>query len=59
MQDVIRRIFDVTQMKAALLEFEIDTDKMPLGKLTKQHLQVSSVYVCVASWGLTVGRSCS
>ncbi len=40
-QDLMRRIFDIAQMKQALLEFEIDTEKMPLGKLTKEHLKVS------------------
>ncbi len=39
-QDIVRRIFDVEEMKRALLEFEIDTNKMPLGKLTKEHLRV-------------------
>ncbi len=42
-QDLVKRIFDVEQMKQALLEFEIDTERMPLGKLTKEHLRVSAV----------------
>ena len=40
LQGLMRRLFDVEEMKRAMLEFEIDTDKMPLGKLTKEHLRV-------------------
>ncbi|XP_043286683.1 poly [ADP-ribose] polymerase [Venturia canescens] len=38
-QDLIRIVFDVQQMKKVMLEFELDTDKMPLGKLSKKQLQ--------------------
>ena len=41
-QDLMRRLFDVEEMKRFLLEFEIDTEKMPLGKLKKSHLQVGA-----------------
>jgi poly [ADP-ribose] polymerase 1 len=37
-QDLICMIFDVQQMKQAMLEFEIDLEKMPLGKLSKKQL---------------------
>lgn len=37
-QDVIRMIFNVETMKQALLAFEIDLTKMPLGKLSKNQL---------------------
>lgn len=37
-QDVIRTIFNVETMKQALLSFEIDLTKMPLGKLSKNQL---------------------
>lgn len=38
-QDLIKLIFDVEQMKKTLLEFELDTEKMPLGRLSKKQLQ--------------------
>lgn len=31
-QDLVRLIFDVNSMKKTMLEFELDTEKMPLGK---------------------------
>lgn len=37
-QDVIKMIFNVETMKQALLAFEIDLTKMPLGKLSKNQL---------------------
>ncbi|KAK7104156.1 poly [ADP-ribose] polymerase 1-like [Littorina saxatilis] len=42
LQDLICKIFDVDQMKKAMLEFEIDMKKMPLGKLSKR--QIESAY---------------
>ncbi|KAG5315729.1 PARP polymerase, partial [Acromyrmex insinuator] len=42
-QDLIRLIFDVNEMKKVMLEFEIDLDKMPLGKLSKK--QIEKAYV--------------
>ncbi|BFZ12172.1 hypothetical protein BsWGS_15210 [Bradybaena similaris] len=38
-QDLICMIFDVDMMKKALMEFEIDMKKMPLGKLSKRQIQ--------------------
>nr|XP_034188082.1 poly [ADP-ribose] polymerase [Osmia lignaria] len=38
-QDLIRLIFDEGHMKKVMAEFEIDVDKMPLGKLTKKQIQ--------------------
>lgn len=38
-QDLMRLIFDVANMKKVLLEFEIDMEKMPLGKLSKKQIQ--------------------
>ncbi|KAL6267071.1 hypothetical protein P5V15_000147 [Pogonomyrmex californicus] len=38
-QDLIRLIFDVAEMKKVMLEFEIDMDKMPLGKLSKKQIE--------------------
>ncbi|XP_064103766.1 poly [ADP-ribose] polymerase 1-like [Macrobrachium nipponense] len=41
-QELVALIFDVDTMKSALVEFEIDTKKMPLGKLSKK--QIESAY---------------
>ncbi|KAK7474692.1 hypothetical protein BaRGS_00034057 [Batillaria attramentaria] len=41
-QDLICMIFDVDSMKKAMMEFEIDMKKMPLGKLSKR--QIESAY---------------
>ncbi|XP_046355890.2 poly [ADP-ribose] polymerase 1-like [Haliotis rufescens] len=41
-QDLICLIFDVESMKKAMMEFEIDLKKMPLGKLSKR--QIESAY---------------
>ncbi|KAK6179955.1 hypothetical protein SNE40_012198 [Patella caerulea] len=38
-QDVICAIFDIDQMKKAMVEFEIDLKKMPLGKLSRRQIQ--------------------
>uniref|UniRef100_UPI00398EF7A6 poly [ADP-ribose] polymerase 1 n=1 Tax=Pristiophorus japonicus TaxID=55135 RepID=UPI00398EF7A6 len=38
-QDLIKTIFDVESMKKAMVEFEIDLQKMPLGKLSKRQIQ--------------------
>lgn len=38
-QDIIRLIFDVNQMNKLMMEFELDTEKMPLGKLSKKQIQ--------------------
>ncbi|KAL3275884.1 hypothetical protein HHI36_020621 [Cryptolaemus montrouzieri] len=40
--DLMRMIFDVKQMKQTMLELELDTEKMPLGKLSKK--QILSAY---------------
>ena len=37
-QDLICMIFDVQKMKEQMLEFELDLEKMPLGKLSKKQL---------------------
>ncbi|XP_048732716.1 poly [ADP-ribose] polymerase 1-like [Ostrea edulis] len=41
-QDLVCLIFDVESMKKAMMEFEIDLKKMPLGKLSKK--QITSAY---------------
>lgn len=38
-QDLMRLIFDIESMKKAMLEYEIDMDKMPLGKISKKQIQ--------------------
>ncbi|XP_036398928.1 poly [ADP-ribose] polymerase 1-like [Megalops cyprinoides] len=38
-QDLIRMIFDIESMKKAMVEFEIDLQKMPLGKLSRRQIQ--------------------
>ncbi|KAI3363743.1 hypothetical protein L3Q82_001355 [Scortum barcoo] len=38
-QELIKTIFDVESMKKAMVEFEIDLQKMPLGKLSKRQIQ--------------------
>lgn len=35
----MRLIFDVNEMKKLMLEFELDAEKMPLGKLSKNQIQ--------------------
>ncbi|XP_069975958.1 poly [ADP-ribose] polymerase 1-like [Penaeus vannamei] len=38
-QELVALIFDVDTMKNALVEFEIDVKKMPLGKLSKKQIE--------------------
>eukprot|EP00118_Oscarella_pearsei_P026283 m.309715 g.309715 ORF g.309715 m.309715 type:complete len:959 (+) comp47446_c0_seq1:38-2914(+) len=38
-QEIIKMIFDIDVMKKALVEFEIDLKKMPLGKLSKRQIE--------------------
>ncbi|XP_011308727.1 poly [ADP-ribose] polymerase [Fopius arisanus] len=40
-QDLIKLIFDVNLMKEVMKEYELDTEKMPLGKLSKKQLQMA------------------
>ncbi|XP_069743933.1 poly [ADP-ribose] polymerase 1 isoform X1 [Narcine bancroftii] len=56
-QELIRIIFDVESMKKAMVEFEIDLQKMPLGKLSKRQIQsaysiLNEVQQVVAAAGL-------
>ena len=34
-------VFDIERMKSAMLEFEIDLSKMPLGKLSKKQIETA------------------
>ena len=38
-KELISMIFDIESMKKALVEFEIDLTKMPLGKLSKKQIE--------------------
>ena len=38
-QNVVRMLFDVKAMQRTLLEMDIDLSRMPLGKLSKSHIQ--------------------
>ncbi|XP_049866080.1 poly [ADP-ribose] polymerase [Pectinophora gossypiella] len=38
-QRLVVKIFDINIMKKTLLEFELDTEKMPLGKLSKKQIK--------------------
>ncbi|XP_020719447.2 poly [ADP-ribose] polymerase isoform X1 [Bombus terrestris] len=38
-QDLMKLIFDEVNMKKVMVEFEIDVEKMPLGKLSKTQIQ--------------------
>eukprot|EP00959_Pyramimonas_sp_CCMP1952_P177454 3709403-Pyramimonas_sp.AAC.1 len=36
---LLKRLFDVETYRAAMLEFEIDTARMPLGKISLKHVE--------------------
>lgn len=38
-QNLVKMIFDINIMKKTMLEFELDMEKMPLGKLSKKQIQ--------------------
>ncbi|XP_072171566.1 poly [ADP-ribose] polymerase 1-like [Diadema setosum] len=38
-QDLLKMIFDLDALKKTMLEFEIDLEKMPLGKLSKKQIE--------------------
>ncbi|KAJ3607121.1 hypothetical protein NHX12_026635 [Muraenolepis orangiensis] len=54
-QELIRMIFDVESMKKAMVEFEIDLQKMPLGKLSKR--QIQSAYALLSEVQQAVSES--
>ncbi|MBN3280331.1 PARP1 polymerase, partial [Polyodon spathula] len=56
-QELIKMIFDVESMKKAMVEFEIDLQKMPLGKLSKRQIQSAYsilIIFCYLSFHQTV-----
>lgn len=40
-QELIKLLFDVNMMKQAMLEFDLDTEKMPLGKLSSKQIRAA------------------
>lgn len=40
-QDIVKMMFDIDTMKKQMLEFELDLEKMPLGRLSKKQLQTA------------------
>uniref|UniRef100_A0A6P8QEZ4 Poly [ADP-ribose] polymerase n=1 Tax=Geotrypetes seraphini TaxID=260995 RepID=A0A6P8QEZ4_GEOSA len=54
-QELIMLIFDVESMKKAMVEFEIDLQKMPLGKLSKR--QIQSAYSILSDVQRAVSKS--
>ena len=44
-KELITMIFDIESMKAAMLEFEIDLTKMPLGRLSKSQIKQAGIYI--------------
>jgi hypothetical protein len=58
-QDLIKLIFNVETMKQALLAFEIDLTKMPLGKLSKKQLDKAYKVLTELQTLITNGTSTS
>ncbi|XP_035211532.1 poly [ADP-ribose] polymerase 1-like [Stegodyphus dumicola] len=54
-QELICLIFDIEEMKKAMLEFEIDLKKMPLGKLSKKQIEAAYAVLTEAQQVLTDG----
>lgn len=40
-KDLVRLLFDVNEMKKQLMAFELDTEKMPLGKLSRKQIETA------------------
>ena len=40
-QELVTLVFDIERMKSAMVEFEIDLTKMPLGKLSKKQVETA------------------
>ena len=56
-QDLVQMLFDVNSMKQTMLEFELDLDKMPLGRLSKK--QLKDAYQCLTELNNLVVRGAS
>merc|ERR1719213_1514898 len=40
-QELVTLVFDIERMKSAMVEFEIDPTKMPLGKLSRKQVETA------------------
>lgn len=56
-QDLIKMIFDVETMKKTMLEFELDMEKMPLGRLSRSQLSKAYQVLSELSQFVTQGAS--
>ncbi|XP_049724171.1 poly [ADP-ribose] polymerase 1 [Elephas maximus indicus] len=56
-QELIKMIFDVESMKKAMVEYEIDLQKMPLGKLSKRQIQAAYSILSEVQQALSQGSS--
>ena len=56
-QDLMRLIFDIESMKKAMLEYEIDMDKMPLGKISKK--QIQQAYTVLNELAVLIKEGCT
>uniref|UniRef100_A0A8C0JP24 Poly [ADP-ribose] polymerase n=1 Tax=Canis lupus dingo TaxID=286419 RepID=A0A8C0JP24_CANLU len=56
-QDLIKMIFDVESMKKAMVEYEIDLQKMPLGKLSKRQIQAAYSILSEVQQAVSQGSS--
>lgn len=53
-QDLMKMIFDVDAMKQTMIEFALDLEKMPLGRLSKKQLE--EAYSCLNSLDGLISR---
>lgn len=56
-QELIKMIFDVESMKKAMVEYEIDLQKMPLGKLSKRQIQAAYSILSEVQQAVSQGTS--
>ncbi|XP_032173644.1 poly [ADP-ribose] polymerase 1 isoform X3 [Mustela erminea] len=56
-QELIKMIFDVESMKKAMVEYEIDLQKMPLGKLSKRQIQAAYTILSEVQQAVSQGSS--
>uniref|UniRef100_A0A8D0Y3B1 Poly [ADP-ribose] polymerase n=1 Tax=Sus scrofa TaxID=9823 RepID=A0A8D0Y3B1_PIG len=56
-QELIKMIFDVESMKKAMVEYEIDLQKMPLGKLSKRQIQAAYAILSEVQQAVSQGSS--
>lgn len=56
-QNLVQLLFDVDMMKNTMLEFELDTEKMPLGKLSRR--QLTSAYTVLNQISVLIQKGAS